>query len=180
MARLNLERKSGFILRDGRQRRQMRWLRADAAVTNIPTAGTAILLTALSVEGIDQIPFTVVRTRGLLTLASDQIANGENQWIAYGHIVVKVTAQAIGVTAVPTPLSEGEDDWFVYEEFAQQIGVSSATSVFKIGGFKEFDSKAMRKVDIGDTIVTAVESAASGVSEGLQMRDAFRMLIKLH
>ena len=142
--------------------------------------GIAVLMTSLNAAALALRPFTIVRTRGLIGVGSDQFANSERQWVNYGHIVVQDTATAIGITAIPTLITDDDSDWFVFEQVGALIGVSSATSVFSYGTERVIDSKAMRKVDMGQDLVSVVESAATGVSEGVSFREYTRSLIKLH
>ena len=172
-------KKSGFIVRNGVRRRQTLWLASTSIETAI-SAGTAVLLSSLNAAALALRPFTVVRTRGHLFVAFDQTANTENQTVNFGSIVVTSEAVAIGVTAIPTPVSESAFDWFVFETLMGRLGVSSATSVFQMGVGKDFDSKAMRKVDIGEDLIQVVESNATGISEGVAFRNFARFLIKLH
>jgi len=126
-------------------------------------------------------PFTIVRTRGLLTLTSDQTANSENQWIQYGHIVVTEQAVTAGVASIPTPITEASSDWHVFVPLATRWTVVSAIGVeSKSTENMQYDSKAMRKVDLGEDLALLVEAAATGVSEGVQFRDFARILVKLH
>ena len=48
-------------------------------------------------------PFTILRTRMLIGLKSDQGAATEQQIVSYGKIVVSDDAAAVGLTAFPNP-----------------------------------------------------------------------------
>ena len=56
----------------------------------------------LSAIGLALRPFTLIRVRGIFTIASDQSAATETQVGALGVAVVSEQAASIGVTAVPT------------------------------------------------------------------------------
>jgi len=125
-------------------------------------------------------PFTVVRTRGVFSHASDQVAAVERQVTSLGMAVVSDQAVAIGVTAVPTPEADRESDlFFVYETLqsrfvfvtAAGFDAQSMTSLY-------YDSKAMRKVEDGQDIVVVLETAS--ISNGVDAVISGRMLIKLH
>jgi len=94
--------------------------------------------------------------------------------------VVSDQALAIGITAVPTPdLDRGSDLFFVFEEEFGEISFSSAIGfVEPVGATRHWDSKAMRKVEIGSDIAVTIE--ASSISNGVNVRKAGRMLVKLH
>ena len=58
---------------------------------------------------------TVLRTVGILSISSDQSGAAEQQIGAFGMICVSDSAVAIGVTAMPDPVVDADDDgWFVY------------------------------------------------------------------
>ena len=82
----------------------------------VTVAANALLIALISNAALlDLAPYTVVRTRGLLTIWSDQVAVAESPQGIFGMIVVKDTAAQIGSTALPDPLNEVDDDWYVYQ-----------------------------------------------------------------
>ena len=103
------------------------------------------------------------------------------QAVVYGEIVVKDEAVAVGITAVPTPESEADSDWHVFEPMATRFQLNTAVGFTHPTGMgMQFDSKAMRKVDVGSDLINVAEVGASGFSEGLIFRAFTRTLIKLH
>jgi len=181
MAHIITGRKSGFITRDGRKRRETRWLAGLSTNTVAAAANNATLLTSLNAAALALRPFTVVRTRGFMYIRSDQNAASETYEMAYGEAVVSDQASAIGVTAVPTPTTDdGSDLWFVYERRGGEVAFSDATGIQSLQGIQPFafDSKAMRKVEDGQDIVSVQESSA--LSAGAQLLVYSRSLIKLH
>ncbi len=180
MARVFTNRKSGLVLRGGSMRRQTRWLQSGPIQVSVADS-TVTLLTTLSAAGLALVPFTIVRTRGLLVLRSDQAAAAEDQWISYGQIVVSEQAASIGVTAIPTPITDGESDlFFVYEMLGNFFRFLSAVGIDGAPAQRTFDSKAMRKVGEGENAVSVMEVPAAPVSGGVVLAVAFRQLIKLH
>jgi len=140
MANIRVGRKSGFIERGGRMRRESVWLASGEIFTTFAAANTAVLLTSLGATLLALRPFTVVRTRGILSIQSDQAAAIENQFFAYGHCVVSDQATAIGVTAVPTPDTDDTSDlWFVYERLMNRTS----------GGLTDLTSNLMAVCDVG-------------------------------
>jgi len=180
MANLNIRRKSGYIVRGGVARRETLWLAIQTVETALTGAPTAVLTNFLSAEGLALRPFTIVRTRGMLFVQSDQASAAETFIGDFGISVVSEQALAIGITAVPTPLTDkGSDLFFVYEQLASRfhVGGGSGTGVpTKVGNFKEYDSKAMRKVNDDQDIAVTVENEINGLS----IFHSGRMLIKLH
>ena len=143
--------------------------------TTLAAAGTVAILTSLNAAALLLAPFTIVWTRGKLYMRSDQEAATERQEVAYGEIVVQEPAFAIGVTAVPIPNTESSSDFHVYEWLMNH---SSLTSTELPGVTQVIDSKAMRKVDVGQDIIAVAEVAAG--SSGLLLSAFSRVLIKLH
>ncbi len=112
-------------------------------------------------------------------VVSDQTANTEHQLGAFGWCVVSDQASAIGITAVPTPITDISSDlWFVYQVYFNSVQVSSAVSVFQAGTRYSIDSKAMRKVEDGQDVLGIAEFDASG--NGYNLSTGGRMLVKLH
>ncbi len=145
----------------------------------IAAASTAAIDFSLNAAALALRPFTVVRTRGLLYSRSDQLAATENYGGSWGIAVVSDQSTAVGVTAVPTPITDmGSDLWFAYESVNGQISFSDATGLREIGQWLTLDSKAMRRVDIGQDIVVVRETSSFHTSWA--MVQAFRMLVKLH
>ncbi len=171
---INTSRKSGFILRRGVMRRETLWFTGVFASTTL-AASTAVLVSTLNAAALALRPFTVVRTRGVLMIESDQEAANERTRAAFGAAVVSDEASAIGVTAIPTPTTDdGSDLWFVYEAMPYSMLASNSSPVFSR---VDIDSRAMRKVEDGQDVVTVVEQAAA---VGAILTNYVRILIKLH
>ena len=112
-------------------------------------------------------------------VASDQVGATEEQQVGYGEIIVSDQAVAVGVTAVPTPLADSQSSWHVFELLAARFQFSSAVGINpNMLTWKEFDSKAMRKVEEGQDLVSVAENSATG--DGALVRVFARILIKLH
>ena len=161
-------------------RRATVWLSTVPQETTITGGTGAVLLTSLSAAGKAFLPFTVVRTVGMLYISSDQVANSETQFVAYGAAVVSEQAVAIGITAIPTPITDIDSDlWFAYQTAVNATQVASSIGMgFAAGTAYPFDSRAMRKVDEGEDVVTVLETA--GISDGVVVRSTDRILVKLH
>ena len=173
-------RRGGYAIVGTRSRRETEWFQGGLSQTTIAAGSTAALIGSLNAAGLAARPFTVIRTRGLITLNSDQAAVSEDQEIGYGHAVVLDQASAIGVTAVPTPLTDQASDLFyVYELLMTNFRFLSSIGFEQNGQLtRYFDSKAMRKVNGDQDIVITAETSAT--SEGCVVVDSFRFLVKLH
>jgi len=160
------------------QRRKTAWLSNPPALFTFTTSG-GTLLGSLAAGALLLRPFTIVRYRGVLQVTSDQIANTEDQVGAYAMAVVSDEAVAVGITAVPTPITDQDSDlFFVYQSFLNSFYVSSAIGTGKRGEIYHIDSKAMRKVEIGQDLIIVAELSAVG--EGFRIIDQGRFLLKLH
>ncbi len=122
--------------------------------------------------------FTIVRTRGILCIGSDQTGATEDQVGAFGVGIVSEQARAAGAASIPGPVSEAIwDGWFVHQfminRFVNVTGVGVDANFVKT---IEIDSKAMRKVDSNDDLVLMVENGSG--STGFVFTAQMRFLIK--
>ncbi len=180
MANIRTGRRSGLILRGGRMRRVTLWGDTTSVLQTLATAQTAVLTNSLSAAGLALRPFTVIRVRGRVIVRSDQTAGSEDQSVAVGFAVVSDQASAIGVTAVPTPITDaGSDLWLMYQMVKSAMIIASDTAIAVVGDV-EVDSRAMRKVEEGQDLIAVVESDVSGATAGLLVGTGYRFLIKLH
>jgi len=155
------------------------WIGSGVGQTVI-VANSKHLVGSLSAGALLLRPFTILRTRMLLTYESDQIAASEVSFGTYGQIVVTDAASAIGVTAIPDPdtISPGnpEADWFVL----QSVYVSfsrGASGVLLAERQYEVDSHSMRKVGPDDDVVEMFSEAGA---LGAILSTQGRRLIQLH
>ena len=173
-----MPRSRGFTRAVRGPRRQTAWVAGpDEVSPTTVVAGAADLQSSSNAALLAMRPFTVVRTVGLLFVGSDQIAANEVFFGAFGLAVVSDQASAIGVTAVPTPITdEGSDLWFTFQygagEWRFNTSGSPSAMVFP------FDSRAMRKVEDGQDVVSVFENATSGPA--IRYLARFRFLIKVH
>ena len=110
---------------------------------------------SLSNPGIGE---TIRRTIGNINFASDQVAAAEGPVACFGMIVVSAAAAAIGITALPGPITEASDDgWFVWQALSTFQGADSN----KMSTNFPFDSRAMRRVEEGFVIALMLETAVT-------------------
>ena len=169
--------RGGTVSRVSGKRRETRWIAStdETALTNL-AAGTAILDQSLG-GAVD--PFTIIRTRGHVWIGSDQTTSSEDPFGAFGMAIVSDQVVAVGVTAVPTPFTEDDSDyWFVHDYFAQGLRVLDATGASWAGLIDTpFDSKAMRKVNPDESCIFVLENGSS--SHAFDFLVKFRQLIKV-
>ena len=137
--------------------------------------GGATIISSIAIEE----PNTIVRTRGLIQVRSDQTAANEDYSGVVGRCVVTDEAVAVGISAVPTPVDASDSDlWFVYEPYAGDYESLTSVGTNEKGRQYIVDSKAMRKVEFGYDLIQVVENSAT--SNGTILTTFFRTLIKLH
>ena len=128
---------------------------------------------ALDNQGIDE---TILRVVGGFSVASDQSAATETQLGAIGMCLVTDTAAGVGITALPDPVTDRQDDiWFFYASFAQEFNFQSAVGVD--AGFAKwypFDSKVKRIFHTGAQI--SLVGANAHASHGLRIAVFVRIL----
>ncbi len=179
MAHVITSSKSGFIKRGGRSVRQTLWFASTLSQDTLASANSAAISFQLNAAALALRPFTVVRTRGFMQIESDQTSVQEDYSAAYGQIVVSDEAVAAGIASVPTPTSQSASDWHVYAMQSQRLFVTTDVGrLLSTNMRSEIDSKAMRKVDIGQDLIGVVEATA--LSAGVIVHSFQRILIKLH
>ena len=126
---------------------------------------------------------TLVRTRGAFVLSMLASGGATNEVTgAFGMIVVSSDAFAVGVTAVPGPLTDIENDWVVYEPFALSSEATNPAADSQISNWKrQFDSRGMRKLKFGEVLAFVIEAVQSDATTGTVLRLAahFRIQAKL-
>ena len=160
------------------QKRLTSWFQfAPTDVTMTASGGTVIF--SLNAAALALRPFTVVRTRFEIQVGSDQAAAIEKQVVGVGIAVVSDQAAAIGVTAVPTPITDiGSDLWFMHQLVYGDE--SSLTDRTRSSTRVSVDSKAMRKVDIGQDLVVVAEISTAAGDSGAIVIVGGRMLVKVN
>ena len=157
-------------------RRATAWAGLGWANNTFTTEG-GTLLTSLTAAGLALRPFTVIRSYVSILVVSDQAAAVEKQLGAIAAMVVSDQAFAVGVTAVPTPITDaGSDLFFLHNFFAADE--SNLTDRTKGGLYMTYSSKAMRKVNEDQDLLTVAE--LDGEGSGFILLSAFRFLLKLH
>jgi uncharacterized protein (DUF2147 family) len=93
--------------------------------------------------------------------------------------VVSDQAVAIGITALPTPVTDSQSGlFFQYNWIFSDYTLSSAVGIASVSKSLDIDSRAMRKVEEGQDVVEVMESGT--ITSGLTLRGFTRLLVKLH
>ena len=164
------------------QRRRTGWEEGPGTMTEsqVTTTNTSVILGNGQIN-VDNDGLTVVRLRGMFELVLEAATNpGDGFDGAIGIGIVSAPAFTIGVTAVPTPLTEIEWEGWMYHQFfslhspaAVQASVSAALFVREM-----IDSKAMRKFSSDEVIYAAAEFIEHGTAS-ISVRLGTRLLLKL-
>jgi len=174
-----MARKTGFVRRSNRMVRETHWIGGTWVRSSHGSASTAVILTTLNAAALALRPFTIVRTRGVLAIESDQVATTEDFTAIYGECVVSDQANAIGVTAVPTPDTDNSSElWHVMQALFGKFHDATTVGFSIQEGFFPFDSRAMRKVEDGQDLIAVAETSA--ISSGCVISSFSRVLVKLH
>jgi len=162
-------------------RRKTTWFDIPPVAATMTSEGGTTLLVLTATEAAKR-PFTIIRTHLELMIQSDQSAATEVQVAAVGMCVVSDQARAVGISAVPTPITDSGSDLFFVHQF-----LFSNFNFLTAAGFSEgraaaqyysVDSKAMRKVNDDEDVLVVAEMDTIG--GGVVLHAAGRMLIKEH
>ena len=152
------------------------WIGLSTNVTIV--GGSAQLIGVFNAGALALRPFTIVRSRGIAHLFSDQAAVSESPRLFWGGMVVSDQASAAGVGSIPDPGTNTDAPWFIHEAASVNFTFLSSVGVDANGGSQYlFDSKSMRKVGQNEDLAL-VTSELSGF--GAFFRVMGRMLVKLH
>ena len=123
---------------------------------------------------------TIVRMRGFFELILKTAVSAGDGFIgAIGIGVVDMPAFTVGVTAVPTPITEVEWEGWLWHEFFQLTSPTVTAGITSSMAIRHMiDSKAMRKIESDRTVYAAIEMTEVGDSS-ITATLGTRMLLKL-
>ena len=167
-------------------RRQVSWGIGTGGTTSqsITATGKTIIGSGIALAAEQKV--TIVRTRGYLncglvgaTAALDGFTG------AFGIGIVSDEAFTVGVTAIPGPLTDAFwPGWLVHQFISVRsvnIMAVANNAIQDAGAFiqRDIDSKAMRKFDVGETMVAMLEVTELGSAATMQVTWDSRVLLKL-
>jgi len=167
-----------------RSRRKTEWDvgPGGSSVTNITSSAIAILGSGIAlVGGAGEV--TIVRIRGHFEgILKSATAAASGFHCAFGIGLITSAAFAVGISAIPGPLSEiGWDGW-MYHTFFDLHAVTGTTAdgVNAMSNYIRFpvDTKAMRIFETDMTLVPVLETVEAGVAT-LDVFFDSRLLAKL-
>ena len=127
----------------------------NATYTAVPVASKVLLGSFTVTLDLDE---TILRTVGILSIVTDNSAASEEQIGAFGMILVTDAALAVGVTAMPGPVTDADDDgWMLYVPFSQTIAIGAA-GVIESKQYS-FDFRGKRIVRGGVNMAIMIENA---------------------
>ena len=155
-----------------RSSRETTWFRFASGETTL-SASAAIF--SFNAAALAMRPFTIIRTHFEFAVRSDQAAAIEHQGVGVGLGVVSDQAVAVGVSALPTPITDlASHLWFLHKIiYADESALTDRT---RPQTNVSVDSKAMRKVEVGSDLVVMAE--LTGFSLGAIVTVGGRILVK--
>ena len=158
-----------------RRRRFVAWSSSTPVTSGTSLAASTSVISEVFTPTVPE--QTVVRIRGLFAFRGDNSGADENQIGAVGIIMVKEPAATLGITAVPTPATDGEMEWMWHSYFTTRLEFSSGVG-FDPNMYHQvvIDSKAMRKMGDDDRLCLVVENSAPF---GMEFTSMIRILSKL-
>ena len=98
---------------------------------------------------------------------------GDTGNVVLGGVVVSDAAFAIGITALPDPITEISDDMWT---FVTSVSVSAVRSVQDP---MQFDSYGMRKIEEGQTLAIVIANSTDGIINWtVYMRGLFKSSVR--
>ena len=131
----------------------------------------------------DENGLTIVRIRGIFSITQATAGVALDGFFgAVGFCIITDEALAIGITAVPDPLSdEGNDIWMWHSYFDTRSATATFADGVNAGGIFariDIDNKAMRRFDPGKAIVGVTSVIESGTAT-CEIQASSRILFKL-
>ena len=121
---------------------------------------------------------TVVRTRGFINVRSDQTGSAEDGPGALGFAILNDESVAAAGASVPVPYTSQDSElWFVHQYFDWSMQTLAAEVAQVPYQRYDFDSKAMRKIEQGQTLAVIVENGS--VTYGMEYFLHFATLFKV-
>ena len=161
-------------------RRKTGWEDGPTGAVALAATGSAIF--PLSQQSV-QDGITVVRIHGELLATIATVSSSLDGYVCgFGMCIVSENAAGVGITAVPTPITDQAwDGWLLHRLFTVKSNtgtIADGVNAFSATARLELDSKAMRKFKLSDVLMGVVEVTEVGNST-LNLDLLSRMLIKL-
>ena len=169
--------RSGRFTRGPRRATDWSASSVQTTIDTVVSGGASLLESFTPIVGGE----TLIRTRGLVTIRSDQVAASEDIIGAFGIGVVTKQAISVGITAIPHPGTDAAwGGWVVHQyygerfQFFSSVGINGGNNALS---HYPVDSKGMRKIDEDEGLVVVFENMAA---TGCNVTHSFRFLTKVH
>ena len=143
--------------------------------------GTASTLGSQSTGAVAAERLTLIRLRGNGYVHMDAGAAGDSMLIGVGLIIAPTEAFTVGVSALPTPLTDMEAPWIWHEVLTLGPAVSATDDGGDLSRNVQFviDNKAMRKFrtdeELGFVVEGEIIAGSPTVDGGLVARQLFKL-----
>ncbi len=152
-------------------RRKTVWIGTANTVTLGIAAGASVIHSSFAPDALSMLAPTVARVRGLFRVFPQVWTADLSYSGAFGLAIVSDEAFVAGAASIPRP--HDDDDWGgwivhgYYNGHVEASAVNAGSLVFEP---YVVDSKAMRKVELNETLVWMVEAQSGAVTIQLQAR----------
>ncbi len=120
---------------------------------------------------------TIVRTRGQFSVMAE--TSPASQAIVRGALgIILVSSDAFAAAALPGPLSDSENDWYVWAPFAMNMGATVVAEDILANVRVDFDSRGMRKSKLGDVSAVIIEYVSDVAGGTMDLSYSFREQFK--
>ena len=143
-------------------KRKTVWVGTSTTVSVTVGAGLSVIHSSFDPQALAMLAPTVVRTRGIATFTPSAFGADSRIDGAFGLGIVSDEAFAAGAASLPRPFDDDDwPGWLVHGYWQSRVEFQSATSEVFIPHTHVIDSKAMRKIGPGETLVWVMEDNAS-------------------
>ncbi len=160
------------------QKRKSNWVGpADQDIVAVASGASVIIASFEPDANAMQHP-TLVRTRGDVQVRPQSFTADLAIGGAFGVCLVSDEAFAAGTASIPRPFDDADwGGWLVWQSFSYQLDFATeAAKLIPAGRFWQVDSKAMRKVPSGNTVVLMAESQTGAFAIAMHLRLLFLLL----
>jgi len=174
-------RRSGFHRASGSSRRKTAWGVGPGDSSPVVLTGSGATILGLGTTPTTQLGLTVVRLRGLLgfTMISGT-AIGDGFTGAVGVGVFTASAFAIGVTAMPQPVTEMDwGGWMWHQFIDMRVNAANVFDGVMQGLRVDVDSKAMRKLTSDEFVLGAIIEVTEVGTAQIEVSFDSRVLLKI-
>ncbi len=148
---------------------------ADQNVISV-ASGASVIIASFDPAANFLLKPTIVRSRGEVTIRPQTFGADLSIGGALGICVVSDEALAAGTAAIPRPFDDADwGGWMVWQSFFYNLEFSDTTGLRQVDKSWQVDSKAMRKVSDGESVVLMCESQTGAFNCGMHIRQLYKL-----